>query len=116
MDEEQTTESGGGGVEDTAAEAFEAVGEQAEAQFEYFAGLVNQVGEFIITYGFQLLGALFVFLLGLKGASWVARRLRSDGRPTGSVVELWRGAGADRHAAFFGRRHYFRQRHLRRGA
>ena len=116
MDEEQTNESGG--VEDTATEALEAVGvgEQAEAQFEYFAGLVNQVGEFIITYGFQLLGALFVFLLGLKGASWVARRLRSDGRPTGSVVELWRGAGADRHAAFFGRRHYFRQRHLRRGA
>ena len=93
MDEEQTTESGGGGVEDTAAEAFEAVGEQAEAQFEYFAGLVNQVGEFIITYGFQLLGALFVFLLGLKGASWVARR----------VVKLARRNGLDETLSrFFG--------------
>jgi small conductance mechanosensitive channel len=90
---EEEAQGTGDAVGETATQAIEAVGQQAEAQFEYFAGLVNQVGEFIITYGFQLLGALFVFLLGLKGAGWVARRVVRIARRNGLDETLSRFFG-----------------------
>lgn len=62
-------------MEETATDAIKHVEEQATAQIEYFAGLVEMVGEFIIAYGFQILGALFVFLVGLKAANWAGRRV-----------------------------------------
>ncbi len=51
------------------------VGEQVEQQLETVGKLIDVLVEFAVAYGFQLLGALAVLLVGLKLAGWVGRKV-----------------------------------------
>ena len=51
------------------------VGEQVEQQLETVGKLIDVLVEFAVAYGFQLLGALVVLLVGLKLAGWVGRKV-----------------------------------------
>ena len=53
----------------------EGVGKQVEQQLETVGKLIDVLVEFAVAYGFQLLGALVVLLIGLKLAGWVGKRV-----------------------------------------
>ena len=58
-----------------------------------FAKLFDIVIEFAVAYGFQILGAIVVLLIGLKVASWCARKTTSLAEAKGVDVTLSRFIG-----------------------
>lgn len=50
------------------------VEEQVEQQLETAGKLIEALVEFAVAYGFQLLGALVVLIIGLKIAGWAGKR------------------------------------------
>ncbi len=72
--------------------------EEMQQEIETLGILLDQVIAFVVAYGFQILGALVVFFVGLKLANWAARKTvelgaRRDFDPTittfaGNVVRI----------------------------
>jgi small conductance mechanosensitive channel len=50
------------------------VEQQVEQQIETLSVLLDKATEFVVAYGFQLLGALVFLVVGLKVSGWAARR------------------------------------------
>jgi len=50
------------------------VEQQIDRQIETVSVLIDAAAEFIVAYGFQILGALVVLLIGIKIAGWAARK------------------------------------------
>ena len=48
-----------------------------EKNIEALQRLIETLVEFSVAYGFQLLGALVFFFIGLKGAAWTGRKVAS---------------------------------------
>jgi small conductance mechanosensitive channel len=49
--------------------------EQVETNLRTLAVLIEKAMEFVVAYGFQILGALLFLLVGLKLSGWLARRV-----------------------------------------
>jgi len=64
-----------------------------EEQFDAVAGWVDLVIEFLITYGFQIAGALVFLAIGLKVASWIGGRVGGMMEAKGVDITLSRFIG-----------------------
>ncbi len=53
----------------------EEIGEQIEQQLAFAESLVDTLLEFLVAYGFQILGAIVILIIGLKVSGWVAGRV-----------------------------------------
>ena len=49
---------------------------QIKEEMAYLTGLLDAGVEFLVSYGFQIIGALFVLFIGLKLSGWTAAKVR----------------------------------------
>lgn len=69
------------------------VEQQIDRQIETVGVLVDAAAEFVIAYGFQILGALVVLLIGIKVAAWAARKTVAFGERRGFDPTITKFAG-----------------------
>lgn len=67
--------------------------EAVENELETLTVILDAVIGFIVAYGFQILGAIVVLLIGLKISGWAAKRLVALGERRGFDPTLTRFAG-----------------------
>ena len=72
----------------------ETVEETVQENIEMISGLVETLVEFGVAYGFQILGALVVLVIGLKVAGWIAGRTVRFGEAKGLDITLVKFMGA----------------------
>lgn len=69
------------------------VGQQIDRQIETLSVLMDAATQFVVAYGFQLLGALVVLLIGIKVAGWAARKTVAFGDRRGFDPTITKFAG-----------------------
>jgi small conductance mechanosensitive channel len=71
----------------------QSVEQQIDRQVETVSVLVDAAAEFVVAYGFQILGALVVLLIGIKIAAWAARKTVAFGERRGFDPTITKFAG-----------------------
>lgn len=64
-----------------------------EQELEFLSNLMNKVTEFAVAYGFQIVGALVVFIIGLKVAAWFGKKIQNICENKGIDATLSRFSG-----------------------
>lgn len=71
----------------------QSVEQQIDRQVETVSVLIDAAAEFVVAYGFQILGALVVLLIGIKIAGWAARKTVAFGERRGFDPTITKFAG-----------------------